>query len=68
MACNSAVIYPTKQCLPPSCSSHNSASDDIDFIMQPSNMAARTCEAENDIKMSSNSVFGVIHPKVKLYI
>ena len=55
-ACNLAVVCPTKECLPPSCSLRDSASDDIVFIMQSSNMAARTYETANDFKTSSNSV------------
>ena len=56
MACNSAVVHPTKEYLLPSCSSCDSASDEIVFIMQSSNMAARKCETANDFKMSSDPV------------
>ena len=54
MACNSAVVRPTKEYLLPSCSSHDSASDEIVFIMQSLNMAARTCKMANDFKTSSD--------------
>ena len=54
MACNLAIICPTKECLPPSCSSRDSTSDEIVFIMQSLNMAARTCKTANDSKTSSN--------------
>ena len=56
MACNSAVVYPPKEYLPLSCSSHDSASDEIVFIMQSLNMAARTCKTANDFKTNSDPV------------
>ena len=55
-AANSAVIHPKKECLPPSCSSRTSALDDIVFITQSLNMAAKRFETTNNFKMSSNSV------------
>ena len=39
MACNFAIVCPTKEYLPPSCSLRDSASDEIVFIMQSLNMA-----------------------------
>ena len=54
IACNSAVVHPKKEYLPPSCSLHDFASDVIDFIMQSLNMAARTCKTANDFKTSSD--------------
>ena len=73
MANNLAVIRPTKEYLLPSCSSCDSASDKIVFIMQSLNMAARACKTANNFKTSSDpicndSIARVIHPKVKLYI
>ena len=73
MAYNSAVICPTKECLPPSCYSCDSASVDIVFITQSSNMATRMCETANDLRQAvtlfcKDCITGVIHPKVKLYI
>ena len=56
MAGNSAVIRPTKEYLPPSCSSRDSGSDDIVFIMQSLNMATRTCKTADDFKTSSDPV------------
>ena len=56
MACNSAIVHPTKEYLLPSCSSRDSASDEIVFITQSLNMAARTCKAANDFKTSSDPV------------
>ena len=56
MACNLAVGRPTKEYLQPSCSSRDSASDEIVFIMQSSNMAARTCETAKDFMTSSDPV------------
>ena len=56
MACNSAVIRPKKEYLPPSCSSCDSASDEIVFITQSLNMAARTYKTANDFKTSSDPV------------
>ena len=51
-----AIVCPTKECLLPSCSSRDSASDDIVCITQSLNMATRTRETANDFKTSSNSV------------
>ena len=73
MACNSAVVGPTNKCLPPSCSSRDSASDEIVFIMQSLKMAARACQTENNFRRAAtlfykDGITGVIHPKVKLYI
>ena len=56
MACNSAVVYPKKEYLLPSCSSRDSASDEIVFIMQSLNMVARTCKMAYDFKTSSDPV------------
>ena len=56
MAYNSAVVRPTKEYLLPSCSSRDSASDEIVFITQSLNMAARTCKMANDFKTSSDPV------------
>ena len=56
MACNSAVVHSTKEFLPPSCSSRDFASDEIIFIMQSLNMAARACKTAKDFQMSSNPV------------
>ena len=53
MACNSAVLRPTKEYLPPSCSSRDSASDESFYY---ANMAAITCKTANDFKTSSNPV------------
>ena len=40
MACNSAIVHPTKEYLLPSCSSCDSASDETVVIMQSLNMTA----------------------------
>ena len=56
MPCNSPVVYPTKECLLPSCSSRNSASDEVVFTTQSLNMAARMCKTANDFKTSSDPV------------
>ena len=56
MACNPAVVCPTKEYLLPSCSSHDSASDEIVFIVQSLNMVARTCKTANDFKANSDPV------------
>ena len=56
MACNLAVPRPTKEYLPPSCSLRDSASDEIVFIMQSLNMAARMCKMANYFKTNSDPV------------
>ena len=48
MTCNSAVVCPTKYCLPPSCSSCDSALNGIVFIVQSLNMAARMPETASN--------------------
>ena len=73
MACNSAVAGPTNECLLPSCSSRDSASDEIVFITQSLKMAAGVCQTANNFRRAAtlfykDSIAGVIHPKVKLYI
>ena len=73
MACNSAVVRPTNKCLPPSCSSCDSAYDEIVFIMQSLKMAARACQTAKNFRQAAtlfykDDIAGVIHPKVKLYI
>ena len=73
MACNLAVVRPTNKCLPPSCSSRDSASDEIDFMMQSLKMATRACQTANNFRRAAtlfykDGVAGVIHPKVKLYV
>ena len=73
MACNSAVVHPTNKCLPPSCSSRDSASDKIVFITQSLKIAARACQTANNFRRAAvlfykDGIAGVIHPKVKLYI
>ena len=73
MACNSAVIRRTNKCLPPSCSSRDSASDEIAFIMQSLKMVARACQMTKNFRGAAilfykDGIAGVIHPKVKLYI
>ena len=54
--CNSAVVHPKKEYLPPSCSSRDFASDEIVFIMQSLNLAARMRKTAKDLKTSSNPV------------
>ena len=56
MACNSAVVRPTKEYLLPSCSSHDSTSDEIVFITQSLNMAAKMCKTAYDFKTNSDPV------------
>ena len=56
MNCNSAVVRPKKEYLPPSRSSHDSASDEIVFITLSLNMAVRTCKTANNFKTSSDPV------------
>jgi len=56
MAYNSSIVHPTNECLLPSCFSRDSASDDMVFIMQLVNMAARMSKTANDFKTSSNPV------------
>ena len=73
LANNSTVVHPKDKCLPSSCSSRDSALNNIVCIAQSLNMATRKSKIANDFKMSSNPVCkdcitGVIHPKVKLYI
>ena len=73
MACNSAVVHPTDKCLRPSCSSCDSASDEIVFITQSLKMAATACQTANNFRRAAtlfykDGIAGVIHPKVKLYI
>ena len=73
MACNLAIVGPTNKCLPPSCSSCDSASDEIVFITQSLKMAARVCQTANNFRQAvtlfyKDGIAGVIHPKVKLYI
>ena len=73
MASNSAIVHPTNKCLPPSCSSRDSASDEIVFSTQSLKMAARACQKENNFRQAAtlfykDGIAGVIHPKVKLYI
>ena len=48
MACNSAVLRPTNKCFLPSCSSRDSASNEIVFIIQSLKMAARACQTANN--------------------
>ena len=55
-AYNLAIVHPTRNYFPPSCSSLDSASDDIVFITQSSNMATRMPEMVNDFETSSYSV------------
>ena len=55
-ACNSPIVRPTRNCLPPSCSSRDSALVDIVFIVQSLNMVARMPGLANDFETSSNSV------------
>ena len=69
MACNSAVVCPKNKCLPPSCSLHDSASDEIVFITQSLKMAARACQAANNFRQTAtlfykDGIAGVIHSKV----
>ena len=73
MACNSAVVRPANKCLPPSCSSHDSAPDEIVFIMHSLKMATRACQTANNFRLAAtlfytDGIAGVIHPKAKLYI
>ena len=56
MACNSAIVCPTKEYLLPSCSSRDSASDEIVFILQLLNMAPRMCKMADDFKTSGDPV------------
>ena len=56
MACNSAVVRPTEEYLLPSCSSRDSASDEIVFIMQSLNITTRVCKTANDFKTNSDPV------------
>ena len=73
MACNSTVVCPTNKYLLPSCSSRDSASDEIVFITQSLKMAARACQTASNFRGAAtlfykDGIAGVIHPKVKLYI
>ena len=72
MTCNSAVVRTTNKYLLPSCSSSDSASDEI-VITQSLKKAARVCQTANNFRRAAtlfykDSIAGVIHPKVKLYI
>ena len=67
MACNLAVVRPTNKCLLPSCSSRDSASDEIIFITQSLKMAARACQMANNFRRAvalfyKDGIAGVIHP------
>ena len=53
MACNSAVVGPTNKCLLSSCSSRESASDEIVFITQSLKMAARACQTANNFRRAA---------------
>ena len=76
MACNSAVVCPTRKCLPPSCSSRDSASDEIVCTMQSLKRAARACQMANNFRRAAtlfykDGIARVIHPnfiyRIKAY-
>ena len=73
MACNSAVVCPTKEYLLPSCSSRDSASDEIVLlrnhqIWPPERAKRQTISRRAVTLFCKDDIAGVIHPKVKLYI
>ena len=72
MACNSAIVHTTRNCLLPS-RFFDPASDDIVFIMQSLTWPPECLKRQAILRRAvtlfcKDCIAGGIHPKVKLYI